>query len=650
MRPLYLALLATFLTTGTGPEKPAPPEHVPVFVAGSGGYHTYRIPALIVSPKGTLLAFCEGRKTSARDSGDIDVVLRRSSDGGKTWQPLQVVADAGPDTIGNPCPVVDRTTGTIWLPLTRNRGDEDEKLIRDGKSKAGRTVWLTKSTDDGATWSEPVEITKQVSDPQWTWYASGPGCGIQLKTGRLVVPCDHTVLGNRQMRSHVIYSDDHGATWKLGGVAGDQTNECQVVERDDGSLLLNMRSYHKKNLRAVATSKDGGLTWSPVTLDETLVEPVCQASLVRYGGKGRVLFANPASTKREKLTVRLSYDDGATWPVAKLLHAGPAAYSALAVLPDGRVGCLYERGTKSAYEEITFARFALDWLEDGPEPVSVYQTRTVAGFTVLVHPKVLEHKAEAAEGLALLAEKLNEIARILPADKLKPLLKVKVWVEWQKKKNGAAEYHVSETWLKENGYPAEKVRGVEISNLRNFVSWTRAPQPMMILHELAHAYHHTVLPNGYDNAAVSAAYKAAMERRLYDLVPYVSGGLRPGYARCNAQEYFAELTEAYFGLNDFFPFHRAELREHDAQGYKLMQEVWGKRDDAVKLTVVNETGKEVAVYWQDGTNLKTVGKIAAKGQLELNTFVGHRFVAIVSEVGTGKAFTAPGFDTTWRVR
>jgi sialidase-1 len=344
------------------------PEQVDVFVAGTEGYHTFRIPALIVSKKGTVLAFCEGRKKSASDTGDIDVVLRRSFDGGKTWQPLQVVADFGPDTVGNPCPVVDRTTGTIWLPLTKNLGNENEKLIRDGKSKGGRTVWVTKSDDDGATWAAPVEITKDVSDPQWTWFATGPGCGIQLKSGRLLIPCDHTVLGTRAMRSHVIYSDDHGKTWKKGGVAGDDTNECQVVEREDGSLLLNMRSYHKKNRRAVATSKDGGLTWSPVTLDDALIEPTCQASFLRYsdrqtGGKSRLLFANPASTKREKLMVRLSYDEGATWPVAKVLHAGPAAYSALAVLPGGRIGCLYERGAKSAYERVTFARFGLDWLE-----------------------------------------------------------------------------------------------------------------------------------------------------------------------------------------------------------------------------------------------------------------------------------------------
>jgi sialidase-1 len=349
----------------------AEPDQVDVFVRGQDGYHTYRIPAVVVTAKGMVLAFCEGRKKGTSDTGDIDLLLKRSFDSGKTWQPAQLLVDDGPNTVGNPCPVIDRATGVLWLPLTKNLGSDTEKKIEAGTSMGTRTVWIMKSSDDGATWSQPVEITATTKDPNWTWYATGPGCGIQLRSGRLLIPCDHRVAGTRAMRSHVIYSDDHGATWKLGGVLGEKTNECQVVERDDGSLLLNMRSYHGKNRRAVATSTDGGLTWSDVKLDEALVEPVCQASLLRYtgkeGGKSRMLFANPASLKREKMTVRLSYDQGATWPVAKPLHAGPAAYSALAVLPDGTIGCLYERGQKSSYETITFARFTLDWLTDGKD-------------------------------------------------------------------------------------------------------------------------------------------------------------------------------------------------------------------------------------------------------------------------------------------
>src|SRR5262249_24946931 len=300
------------------------------------------------------------------DAGDIDLLLRRSPDGGKTWPPAQVVWDDGDNTCGNPCPVIDQSTGTIWLLLTHNLGQDTEAQIVEGKGKGTRTVWVTKSTDDGVTWAKPVEITKDVKKPDWTWYATGPGIGIQLKSGRLIIPCDNKVADSNTLQSHVIYSDDHGETWKLGGVVGPNCNESQVVELADGSLLLNVRSYQGNNRRLVAMSKDGGFTWSKPVADEALIEPVCQASLIRYpGGKGGLLFANPASTKREKLTVRLSRDEGKSWPACRLLHEGPAAYSCLAVLPDGDIGCLYERGDKNASEKITFARFSLDWLKAG---------------------------------------------------------------------------------------------------------------------------------------------------------------------------------------------------------------------------------------------------------------------------------------------
>jgi sialidase-1 len=260
--------------------------------------------------------------------------------------------------------VVERTTGTIWLLLTHNLGTDTEPQIVDGTSKGTRTVWVTKSTDDGATWDRPVEITKAVKRSEWTWYATGPGVGIQLQSGRLVIPCDNKVAGSKARQSHVIYSDDQGLSWQLGGVVGPNCNESQVVERADGSLLLNMRSFEANNRRLVATSKDGGLTWSPPVEDPVLIEPVCQASILRLPTRA-LLFSNPASTRREKMTVRLSTDDGQTWPVAKLLHEGPAAYSCLTILPDGTIGCLYERGDKHAYETITLARFPLSWLTGG---------------------------------------------------------------------------------------------------------------------------------------------------------------------------------------------------------------------------------------------------------------------------------------------
>ena len=388
LSPILLALpVASLFVLGcvpTEPERRPSPEipPTPLFVAGEDGYHTYRIPALLSTPKGTLLAFCEGRKTRSSDDGDIDLLVKRSSDGGKTWSEQMIVYEEGGDaeiTIGNPSPVVDEETGTIWLPFCRNN----------------KEVLVTQSADDGLTWSEPVNISKQATRPEWTWVATGPGVGIQLRQGphkgRIVVPSDHSVMVGEQrtMHSHMFYSDDHGETWQLGTALPEHTDECQVVELADGELLLNMRSYwgriakvaERDGKRAVARSSDGGTTWGDLDFDETLIEPVCQASFIRYTfaerhGRSRLLFSNPASkTDRVKMTVRLSYDEGKTWPVSKLLHAGPSAYSSLAVLRDLSVGCLYERNgvtessEKSPYETITFARFTLDWLTDGEDPL-----------------------------------------------------------------------------------------------------------------------------------------------------------------------------------------------------------------------------------------------------------------------------------------
>lgn len=334
-----------------------------VFVSGQDGYHTFRIPSIVVSSRGTLLAFCEGRKKSRSDTGDIDLVLRRSSDGGATWGPLQVVWDDDANTCGNPCPVVDRETGTIWLLLTHNLGEDHESKIIARTAKGTRTVWVSKSTDDGAGWSKPVEITKDLKKPEWTWYATGPGVGIQTKDGRLVVPCDFVEAGTKKGGSHVVWSADRGETWKLGGAIVGGVNECQVVERADGSLLLNMRNYGSAlRERSVATSSDGGATWSGLTQDAALIEPQCQASILRYSREpSRLLFSNPADRKaRIRMTIRLSRDEGATWTTLKELGEGPAAYSCLTVLPDQSIGCLYESGAKSPYEKIVLARVPLD--------------------------------------------------------------------------------------------------------------------------------------------------------------------------------------------------------------------------------------------------------------------------------------------------
>jgi len=359
-----------------------PLQRMDIFVSGQGGYHTYRIPALIVTSNQTLLAFCEGRKNSASDTGDIDLLRKRSTDGGKTWSEPQVVWDDGANTCGNPCPVVDETTGTIWLLLTHNPGNTEEARIMRGQLGGTRTAWLSRSTDEGKTWTPPVDITASAKDLSWRWYATGPGVGIQIRhgphRGRLVIPCDHSCQAAdnaagtpaTETGSHVIYSDDHGQTWKLGGWVRPQMDESQVVELADGTggLLLNMRNTSKANLRAQSVSHDGGQTWAAPEFLRELVEARCQASLLRYDwpeGKepGRLLFCNPSSPRRRDLTVRVSRDDGKTWPVSRILQEGPSAYSCLSVLPDKSIGCLYECGSTNAYEKISFARFPLEWVE-----------------------------------------------------------------------------------------------------------------------------------------------------------------------------------------------------------------------------------------------------------------------------------------------
>lgn len=357
----------------------------PIFVSGEGGYHTYRIPSLICARNGDLLAFCEGRKSSQSDTGDIDLVMRRSDDGGKTWSNLQVVWDDAGNTCGNPCPVVDLESGVITLLLTWNAGNSKEHGLAAGLGKDSRLAFVSYSTDDGKTWTKPEDISAKVKDPKWTWYATGPGAGIELQrgkhAGRYVVPCDHKERVDKKelAYSHVIYSDDRGATWKLGGrTPADKCNECEVVELTDGRLLLNMRNHDSKlRARQISYSDDGGATWSKPVSDQALIEPVCQASIRRISwpasgaaGKsaakhGVIAFSNPANVKsRSQLTIRASYDDGKTWPVARELYSGGSAYSCLALQPNGLIACLYER---DGYKKISLAQFPLSWVEAGKQ-------------------------------------------------------------------------------------------------------------------------------------------------------------------------------------------------------------------------------------------------------------------------------------------
>ena len=340
-----------------------------LWTSGNEDYHTYRIPALIVTPAGTVLAFCEGRRNSSSDTGDIDMLVKRSTDGGRSWSNHEMVWDDGENACGNPCAVVDRETGDIWLLMTHNLGTDREAQIIDQTSEGTRTVWVVVSKDDGRSWSTPYDITSTTKRPDWTWFATGPGNGIQLASGRLLIPCDHIEADTNRYYSHVIYSDDHGKSWQLGGsTLKDFVNECCIAELENGDVLLNMRNYApEKRTRQIAMSTDSGLTWSEQWHDDVLIEPICQASLISIpGAKNHLLFSNPASRdSRTNMTIRHSTDGGRTWVFTRTLHPGFSEYSSLVVLPDHTIGCLYEYGRKKRNEHLMLTRFDTDWIKDG---------------------------------------------------------------------------------------------------------------------------------------------------------------------------------------------------------------------------------------------------------------------------------------------
>jgi choline-sulfatase len=356
------ALCVCFLCSGFNPllGHASRADRQEIFVSGEGGYHTYRIPSLLTTPQGAVLAFCEGRKNGRGDSGDIDLLVKRSEDGGSTWTPAEVVWQDADNTCGNPCPVIDERTGYIHMLMTWNLGSDGGGALHDGTSQGTRRVFYCRSEDDGRTWSPAVEITARAKDARWWWYATGPGVGIQLKTGpyagRLVIPCNHTAP-EYYYGAHVLYSDDAGETWERSGTIAPSCNESQVVELSDGRLLMNMRSQAKpgsgrerNGYRSVAYSADGGATWSAPEFDPHLGDPICQASLIRYDSN-RHLFSNPSPEiqagrgERKRMTLRMSLDDGETWPHSLLIDEGPSAYSCLARLPNGSIGLLYEAGT-----------------------------------------------------------------------------------------------------------------------------------------------------------------------------------------------------------------------------------------------------------------------------------------------------------------
>jgi sialidase-1 len=359
-----------------------------VFISGHEGYRSFRIPAILSWRADTLLAFCEGRVKGSADFGDVDIVMKRSTDGGQTWSALQNMVDYGALQAGNPAPVVDLTDpayprGRIFLFY--NTGNHHEQEVRKGNGL--REVWYITSTDAGQSWSQPVNITTQVHKPNqpavnaeyrfaedWRSYANTPGHAIQLKQGqyrgRLYVAANHSagppLPKFEDYRAHGYYSDDHGKTFQLStNVELPGSNEAMAAELYDGRLVMNIRNQQGEvRRRIVAISSNGGNTWDSAWFHPQLIDPVCQGSLLTIGRKGKhsiLAFCNPASTtRRDSLTLRISYNSGSSWDKQILLDANPSvddytAYSDLVLLSDGSLGVLYERNN---YGEIVFRRIA----------------------------------------------------------------------------------------------------------------------------------------------------------------------------------------------------------------------------------------------------------------------------------------------------
>ncbi|WP_399459625.1 exo-alpha-sialidase [Streptomyces sp. WAC01526] len=366
------------------------------------GYYCFRIPAVVQSSRATLLAFAEGRRHDCGDAGDIDLVLKRSTDGGRTWGPLQVINRGNGDTHGNPAPIVDRHTGRIVLAETYNKGRTDG-LSCD--VPCDRTPHLQYSDDDGSTWSPPRDLTDSIRPPQWnSWYATGPVHGIQLThgrhAGRLVFSmnaesyADHRVTANH---AALIHSDDGGATWKVGaldtwpvapgGTFRQKPSEMTLLERSDGSVYVNGREQDGTDLghRTAAVSRDGGGSFvAPFRALPDLYTPMVQGSALRLPhpstGRSRTLFAAPADPDRRRtMTIRSSYDEGRTWESADRgarVATDWSGYSDLVAISHEVTGLMYEGGAVDARDEIRFARFTEDWL--GPRRAPDPTTRDTA--------------------------------------------------------------------------------------------------------------------------------------------------------------------------------------------------------------------------------------------------------------------------------
>ncbi|GAA2316346.1 exo-alpha-sialidase [Streptomyces hawaiiensis] len=388
------ALLASTAAAHSRPTVASPEFDQQVLFKASRdpGYACFRIPAMVRTTSGTLLAFAEGRVLNCGDAADIDIVVKRSTDGGRTWGPLQVVTEGAGDTHGNPAPVVDRRTGRILLAETYNTGRTD---AGNCTVPCDRTPHLQYSDDDGRTWSKPRDLSGQILPEHWnSWYATGPVHGIQLTrgkhAGRLVFGVNtETWNGSRVSANHaaLVVSDDGGETWRVGAtdtwpIAQDGTfrqkpSEVTLTERADGALLVSGREQDGTDLghRSQTLSLDGGDSFAaPFRGLPDLYTPQVQGATLRLGG--RMLLSAPADPDRRRtMMVRSSYDGGRTWESVDrgtVVTTDWSGYSDMAALGGATVGLLYEGGAVDARDEIRFARFTEDWLKPrrGADPTT----------------------------------------------------------------------------------------------------------------------------------------------------------------------------------------------------------------------------------------------------------------------------------------
>lgn len=371
-------------------------ETVDVFEEKQAGFVSYRIPGIVVTAKGTVLAYAEARKFTSADRGEIEIHLRRSTDGGRTFSPQQQIAHLGPRLPRNPHMPDDKKKKDMGGPEEQTVNNPMLIAARDGAVHFVYCVeymrsFHCRSDDDGVTWTKPVEITATFDlfrrDLDWQAIATGPGHGIELRNGRLVVPvwlATYAENAPERKACSVIFSDDRGDTWQRGDLAMKIGGESTVAELSDGRVMLSSRNTDKRNRRAVVFSRDGATGWSAPQFLSEVFEPGCMAGLTSHPGlpganRPLLLHSSPRTTdrahrERKNVTIHLSRDDGRTWPEQKLLQAGPSAYSDLAVLPDGTVLCLYENGKPGdtrrngdwAYARLTLARFNLEWLQVPP--------------------------------------------------------------------------------------------------------------------------------------------------------------------------------------------------------------------------------------------------------------------------------------------